>query len=160
GHETDWTLIDLVADARAPTPTKAAEWAVPKHSDLVLRVSEIIGRTRRCVLKHVEALRAELKSAERGLPRPQMLLAIPKQRTDAAGTRLALSLRHFSERSRGRFERCAVRLTPRLIALPLERSAERLARAHDCALRAFRLNAAKKRDLLSSRSDRLHPGQL
>ena len=35
GHETDWTLIDLVADARAPTPTKAAEWAVPKYSDLV-----------------------------------------------------------------------------------------------------------------------------
>jgi exodeoxyribonuclease VII large subunit len=160
GHETDWTLIDLVADARAPTPTKAAEWAVPKHSDLVLRVSEIIGRVRRSALRQLEALRAGLKGAERGLPRPQKLLAIPRQRIDAAGTRLALSLRHFSERSRGRFERCAVRLTPRLIALPLERSAERLARAHESAFRAFRLNTAKKRDHLSSRSDRLHPGLL
>src|SRR3974390_3014884 len=46
GHETDVTLIDLVADARAPTPTKAAEWAVPNHSDLAVRVSEITGRKR------------------------------------------------------------------------------------------------------------------
>ena len=74
GHETDWTLIDLVADARAPTPTKAAEWAVPKHSDLVLRLAECTGRARHCVRRHLEGLRAEFRGAERGLPRPQTLL--------------------------------------------------------------------------------------
>src|SRR6267154_1905617 len=57
GHETDWTLIDLVADARAPTPTKAAEWAVPKHSDLVIRISECIDRSRRCMIRHLEKVR-------------------------------------------------------------------------------------------------------
>jgi exodeoxyribonuclease VII large subunit len=160
GHETDWTLIDLVADARAPTPTKAAEWAVPKHSDLALRISEIVARKRRCVLRQLESLRSGLRGAGRGLPRPHTLLAIPRQRIDAAGTRLALSLCHFSDRSRGKFERCAVRLTPRLIAQPIERSAERLARAQESVCRALRMSAAKKRDHLSSRSDRLHPGLL
>ncbi|MFX6819267.1 exodeoxyribonuclease VII large subunit, partial [Acinetobacter baumannii] len=41
GHETDWTLIDLAADARAPTPTKAAEWAVPKYADLIEQLGKL-----------------------------------------------------------------------------------------------------------------------
>jgi exodeoxyribonuclease VII large subunit len=160
GHETDWTLIDLVADARAPTPTKAAEWAVPKHSDLVLRLAECIGRARHSIRRQLEGMRSEFRGAERGLPRPQNLLAIPRQRLDTAGARLGQSLRHFSDRSRGKFERCAVRLTPRLISAPLERSAERLGRAGDGAARAFRLNVAKKRDRLDDRIARLQPGLL
>ena len=160
GHETDWTLIDLAADARAPTPTKAAEWAVPKHSDLVMRLAECIGRARQSVRRQLERHRAEFRGAERGLPRPQSLLAIPRQRLDAAGARLGQSLRHFSERSRGKFERCAVRLNSRLIAAPLERAAERLARAGDGAYRAFRANTAQKRDRLSGRAGRLNPALL
>ena len=160
GHETDWTLIDLVADARAPTPTKAAEWAVPKHSELVLRLSECTSRARHCVRRHLERLRAEFRGAERGLPRPLTLLAIPRQRFDATGARLSQSLRHFTERSRGRFERCAFRLAPRLIASPLERSKERLARAAIGSVRAFDINTAKKRDRLSDRAARLAPGLL
>ncbi len=157
GHETDWTLIDLVADARAPTPTKAAEWAVPKHSDLVLRLSECADRVRRCVRRHLEGLRAEFRSAERGLPRPHTLLAVPRQRADAAGARLGQSLRHFSERSRGRLENYTVRLTPRLIKLPLERAADRLSRAGDGTLRCFREGIVKKRERLTDRAARLNP---
>jgi len=160
GHETDWTLIDLVSDARAPTPTKAAEWAVPKHADLVLRLADSIGRARHCVRRHLERMRAEFKGAERGLPRPLALVAIPRQRFDAAGARLGQSLRHFTERSRGRFERCAVRLAPRLIEAPLERAAERLARAHEATLKAFHAGTAKKRDRLADRAVRLTPALL
>jgi exodeoxyribonuclease VII large subunit len=157
GHETDWTLIDLVADARAPTPTKAAEWAVPKHSDLVLRLSECADRARRCIRSHLERLRAEFRGAERGLPRPQTLLAAPRQMLDLAGARLGQSLRHFSDRSRARLDRCAVRLTPRLIVVPLERGADRLNRARDSACRCFREGVVKKRDRLADRAARLNP---
>jgi exodeoxyribonuclease VII large subunit len=157
GHETDWTLIDLVADARAPTPTKAAEWAVPKHSDLVLRLSECADRARRCVRRHLEKLRAEFRGAERGLPRPQVLLAVPRQRFDAAGGRLGQSLRHFSERSRARLEYHSVRLTPRHVRLALERAAERVNRARDSAKRCFRESVIKRRERLNDRGARLNP---
>jgi exodeoxyribonuclease VII large subunit len=160
GHETDWTLIDLVADARAPTPTKAAEWAVPKHADLVIRISECIERARRCIRRHLERLRAEFRGAERGLPRPQSLLAIPRQQTDTAGLRLVQSLRHFSARAGGRFERCAVRLSPRLVLVPLERSRDRLDRIDDRALRAFLHGLSKKWGRLDDRAERLNPSLL
>jgi exodeoxyribonuclease VII large subunit len=157
GHETDWTLIDLVADARAPTPTKAAEWAVPKHSELVIRLGECTDRARRYVRRHLERLRAEFRGAERGLPRPQALLAVPRQRLDTAGARLGQSLRHFSHRSRARLEYHAVRLSLRLVRAPLERGADRLQRAGESALRAFRDGVLKRRDRLNDRGGRLNP---
>ena len=150
-------MIDLVADARAPTPTKAAEWAVPKHSDLVLRLSECTDRARRCVRRHLEKLRAEFRSAERGLPRPHALLAVPRQRLDSVGSRLGQSLRHFSERSRARLEYHAVRLTPRHIRQAIERAADRLSRAGDGAQRCFRESVVKKRERLADRGMRLNP---
>ncbi len=160
GHETDWTLIDLVADARAPTPTKAAEWAVPKHAELVVRIDECAGRARRCVARHLEKARAEFRGAERGLPRPQALLAIPRQRLDSTGGRLNQSLRHFADRTRDRFERWASRLSPRLVASPAERSKERLARAADGAQLAFVRGVRLKRDRLRDRAARLAPSLL
>jgi len=160
GHETDWTLIDLVADARAPTPTKAAEWAVPKHADLILRLAESIERARRCVRRNLEGMRAEFRGAERGLPRPHTLLQVPRQRIDTAGARLGQALIYFSDRSRGRFERTAVRLTPRLIALPIEQARERLGRAVASNARAFRDLVVRKRDRWTARAERLNAGLL
>ena len=55
GHETDWTLIDLVADARAPTPTKAAEWAVPKYSELVEKTGKLGLRLRIAARRMLDA---------------------------------------------------------------------------------------------------------
>ncbi|WKW49684.1 exodeoxyribonuclease VII large subunit [Rhodomicrobium lacus] len=160
GHETDWTLIDLVADARAPTPTKAAEWAVPKHADLILRLAECIERTRRCVRRNLEQLRAEFRSAERGLPRPHTLLQVPRQRLDTAGARLGQALIYFTERSRGRFERSAVRLSPRLVARPVVEARERLGRAATFNARAFRDVIVRKRERWTVRAERLNAGLL
>jgi exodeoxyribonuclease VII large subunit len=157
GHETDWTLIDLVADARAPTPTKAAEWAVPKHGDLVIRLGECTERVRRCVRRNLEGLRAELRGAERGLPRPSSLLAIPRQRLDTASLRLAQSLRHFAQHARGRFDRCAVRLTNRLIFDRTRRHGELLTALNRHAVQAFRSVVHKKQRGFETCAVRLSP---
>lgn len=110
GHETDWTLIDLVADARAPTPTKAAEWAVPKHSELLQSTGNLGLRLGVAMRRQLEALRRDLKSAERGLPRPEDLAALPRQRLDHAAHRLEGALRARVQRCHTRFFQVAGRL--------------------------------------------------
>ncbi|HYD15987.1 MAG TPA: exodeoxyribonuclease VII large subunit [Hyphomicrobium sp.] len=116
GHETDWTLIDLVADARAPTPTKAAEWAVPKHSDLLQETGKLGLRLSVAIRRMLEALRRDLKSAERGLPRAEDLAAQPRQRLDHIAHRLDGALRARVQRCHTRFFQVAGRLpSPRTL---------------------------------------------
>ncbi|KAB2845847.1 MAG: exodeoxyribonuclease VII large subunit, partial [Hyphomicrobiaceae bacterium] len=113
GHETDWTLIDLVADARAPTPTKAAEWAVPKYSELSERIEDLTRRMRHSSRRRLEEMRARLIASARGLPRPADLLALPRQRFDAVQARLSRGLIAFTQAHGHRLARIAVRLSPR-----------------------------------------------
>src|SRR6185295_5297189 len=83
GHETDWTLIDLVADARAPTPTKAAEWAVPRFDELAESMDDLGTRLLTSARNALRSARTHLKAAARGLPRLQDIVALPRQRFDA-----------------------------------------------------------------------------
>ncbi len=62
GHETDWTLIDHVADRRAPTPTGAAEIAVPVRSELIAAVDGVAGRLIGSMFRRIEAGRRELRA--------------------------------------------------------------------------------------------------
>jgi exodeoxyribonuclease VII large subunit len=134
GHETDWTLIDLVADARAPTPTKAAEWAVPKHSDLLAETGKLTLRLSVAVRRLLEAMRRDLKSAARGLPRAEDLAALPRQRLDTITHRLDGALKARVQRGHTRFAQIAGRLpSPRSLVVQhrqrIDATGLRLARA-------------------------------
>ncbi len=117
GHETDWTLIDHAADWRAPTPTAAAEKAVPVRAELLAWTGELGARLLRAVTTGMEQRRHRVVAAARALPRPDDVLALARQRLDAAATRLDAALRNLVERRRIELTRAASRLVP----LTLER---------------------------------------
>src|SRR5690606_696181 len=84
GHETDTTLIDYVADHRAPTPTAAAEAAVPVRTELIGYVDDLGQRTRNCVRRSAGNARDRFRAAAAGLPRPERLLGDARQALDKA----------------------------------------------------------------------------
>jgi exodeoxyribonuclease VII large subunit len=126
GHETDWTLIDLAADARAPTPTKAAEWAVPKHSELLEQTGKLGLRLGTAAHRALDGMRAHLRAAVRGLPRLGDLLALPRQRFDAIDRRLGRGLLANTRAHGTRLARCGSRLQPGLLLSRLARTRDRL----------------------------------
>jgi exodeoxyribonuclease VII large subunit len=128
GHESDWTLIDLAADARAPTPTKAAEWAVPKFSELVDAAGKLGLRLGTAARRVIDSARTHFKAAARGLPRLDELLALPRQRFDAAERRLSRALLGNTQAHARRLAGIAPRLQPRLLHIRIERATDRLER--------------------------------
>jgi exodeoxyribonuclease VII large subunit len=126
GHETDWTLLDHVADERAPTPTAAAERAVPVRDELIAQVASLVSRMRRCSANMVEERLTRLLSAKRGLPRLEEILGHARQRFDAAGGRLALALRSNTRHHRSDLERCAAKLSLRGVRQDIIRQGERV----------------------------------
>ncbi len=92
GHETDHTLIDLVSDRRAPTPTAAAELAVPSRAELAILLHRDRARLSQGLLRLVGEWRLRLDRAERGLPDLPALLGGARQRLDDRAERLVLAL--------------------------------------------------------------------
>lgn len=115
GHETDTTLIDYASDRRAPTPTGAAEIAVPVRRELIERVDGSGARLGQALMRSVDRKRSDLRSAVRGLPRPESLIADKNQRFDFVSQRFSAALNVGLERKRSRFESTSARLRPQTL---------------------------------------------
>jgi exodeoxyribonuclease VII large subunit len=124
GHETDTTLIDFVSDRRAPTPTAAAEMAIPARADLLADLAQKAARLAGALAQVTRERRLRLMRAERGLPDLPSLLGTARQRLDDRGDRLALALPNLLERRRSALTTASGRL-PNLPAM-IEAARERV----------------------------------
>jgi exodeoxyribonuclease VII large subunit len=111
GHETDTTLIDYVSDRRAPTPTAAAEMAIPARLELLADLSQKSARLSGAVLRATAGARLLLDRAGAKLPDLPAILGAARQRLDDRGERLGLVLPNFAAAKRAGLERLANRLT-------------------------------------------------
>jgi len=135
GHETDWTLIDYIADERAPTPTAAAERAVPVRRDLQAMLADLGARNPRALLRGMAERKTRVQSAARALPKPDDILALARQRYDTASGRLTQALKTNLHSHRSAYDRIAGRHTLK----PLSRQIEQ----HRLALQRHNLQSAR-----------------
>ncbi|MBL8580128.1 MAG: exodeoxyribonuclease VII large subunit [Mesorhizobium sp.] len=158
GHETDWTLIDYAADVRAPTPTGAAEFAVPVKAELEATLASLSARLKACMSRGFDRRRQALRAAARALPSPDQLLALPRRRFDEATSRLGRALEVSTERKRARLS--AARLTPAMLERRLaeaKRQAERDFKRAQTALFAI---LRERRGKFDRSASRLNPDPL
>jgi len=158
GHETDHTLIDLAADLRAPTPTAAAELAVPVKAELSARITDLEGRLTRNLGQHFERSSQVLRSMEQALGDPEMLLSSKAQRLDLAfaslDRRMESRLNHLGDMLRRQSDRLP------LASGQLRRAASALSDLDLRAVGAMGRRLTRCHSLLSAVADRITgPGE-
>jgi exodeoxyribonuclease VII large subunit len=158
GHETDTTLIDFAADRRAPTPTAAAEMAVPVRLDLIAEAAAKGGRLKGGLARLFADRRIRLEGLARGLPDPQALLGTKTQQLDDRAERLDFALRSRLRGWRGEIATYAARLRH-----PQQQIGEKkraLTTAADRLRRALGHFVALERRRVDGLAERLRPAML
>lgn len=157
GHETDTTLVDFAADRRAPTPTAAAEMAVPVLADLNYTVGDLALRLERAWAKGLSARGDRLQAAACRLPSARELLALSQQRCDDLADRLPRALRTAAQLWRGRYDRVGVMLRPALLDRRYKQAKENVDRQVHALTCAGRDKLARQRQRLEVQACRLRP---
>ena len=150
GHETDVTLLDYVADQRAPTPTAAAEMAVPVRADLLAALSDLQTRLIRAQNNHLKRHRQNLGGLARGLPRLQDILATPTQLLDSLAQRLGFGLQVNIRAHRGQFEKRVSRLSPHSLLAQHKRFSSQLSVLRQRVLRVSKQQSEKRHTQLAA----------
>ncbi|WP_374644640.1 exodeoxyribonuclease VII large subunit [Tabrizicola sp.] len=157
GHETDTTLIDHAADLRAPTPTAAAELAVPVRLELLATLDALAARLTRGVGQGVMLRRQRLRDLARALPRLEALLQTPRQRLDGCAMRLSAGLGLAVAQKHRAFDRLAGRMQPATLRAGLARQRDLLAARDERLGRAVLRRFEQRQDRLAHLAARLAP---
>ncbi|WP_127900985.1 exodeoxyribonuclease VII large subunit [Solirhodobacter olei] len=156
GHETDTTLIDYAADLRAPTPTAAAELAVPVRAELAATLDQLGARRSHALVQALGRRGQRLSDLSRALPRPEALTAGANQKLDLLAERLPNALAQAAARKRALYAEHAAHIRPRLLSELVTRLSERLAaRADRLRPEALLRESARRRERLDWLSQRL-----